>query len=170
MLRSVGAYLFAGALLLLSTSAFRQALSEFGDTEPGSLLFGVLQLVIGTSAVMAAIGLVRRARWASLCIAIWGAASAVLLAVQPLFEPMAPDAQQSIWIGAAAVGVVAAGVSWFAHRLYRNEAASRTAAERTPTFPPTFPPTLPLAPMVEAPRPVEPIIACASDPHVSRGA
>jgi len=165
VLRSVGAYLFAGALLLLSTSAFRQALSEFGDTEPGSLLFGVLQLVIGTSAVMAAIGLVRRARWASLCIAIWGAASAVLLAVQPLFEPMAPDAQQSIWIGAAAVVVVAAGVSWFAHRLYRNDAASRTAAERTPTFPPT----LPLAPTVEAPRPVEPIIACASDPHVSRG-
>jgi hypothetical protein len=31
------------------------------DTEPGSLLFGALQLVIGTSAVVAAIGLVKRA-------------------------------------------------------------------------------------------------------------
>lgn len=57
MLRSVAAYLAAAALLLLSTSAFRQALSEFRDTEPGSLLFGALQLVIGTSAVVAAIGL-----------------------------------------------------------------------------------------------------------------
>lgn len=127
MLPKVVAYVFAAALVLSSTSAFRQALGEFGDTEPGSLLFGVLQLVIGTSAVVAAIGLVRRARWASLCIAIWGVASAVLLAVQPLFEPMAPDAKQSIWMGAAAVGVVAAGVSWFAYRLSRGNATSRTS-------------------------------------------
>lgn len=33
--------------------AFPQALSEFRDTEPGSLPFGALQLVIGTSAVAA---------------------------------------------------------------------------------------------------------------------
>jgi hypothetical protein len=120
VLRSVGAYLFAAALLLLSKSAFSQALGEFGDTEPGSLLFGVLQLVIGTSAVGAAIGLVKRARWAAPSVAIWGLASAALLAVQPLFEPMNPDAQQSIWLGAAAVGVVAAAVSWFAYRLNRT--------------------------------------------------
>jgi hypothetical protein len=119
VLRSVGAYLFAAALLLLSKSAFSQALGEFSDTEPGSLLFGVLQLVIGTSAVVAAIGLVKRARWAAPSVAIWGAASAALLAVQPLFEPMNPDAQRSIWLGAAAVGAVAAAVSWFAYRLSR---------------------------------------------------
>ena len=95
MLRSVGAYLFAAALLLLSKSAFRQALGEFRDTEPGSLLFGALQLVIGTSAVVAAIGLVKRARWAAWSVAIWGVASAALLAVQPLFEPMDPGTPTS---------------------------------------------------------------------------
>lgn len=116
MLRSVAAYLIAAAFLLLSTSAFRQALSEFRDTEPGSLLFGALQLVIGTSAVAAAIGLVKRARWGAGAVAVWGVATAALLAVQPLFEPMDSDAQQSIWLGAASIGVVAAGVSWFAHR------------------------------------------------------
>ena len=101
MLRSVGAYFFAGALLLLSQSAFRQALSELRQTEPGSLLFGVLQLVIGTSAVASAFGLVRRARWAAWSVAVWGVASAVLLALQPLFAPMDSDAQRSIWFGAA---------------------------------------------------------------------
>jgi len=124
VLRSVAAYCFAAALLLLSTSAFRQAVSEFRDTEPGSLLFGALQLVIGTSAVVAAIGLVKRARWAAGAVAVWGVATVALLAVQPLFEPMDSDAQESIWLGAAAIGVVAAGVSWFAHRLVRGDAAS----------------------------------------------
>ena len=125
MLRSVAAYLFAAALLLLSTSAFRQALGEFRDTEPGSLLFGVLQLVIGISAVVAAIGLVKRARWAAPAVAIWGVATAVLLGVQPLYGSMSPDAQQSIWLGAAVVGVGAAGVSWFAYRLAKGDAPSR---------------------------------------------
>jgi len=95
VLRSVGAYLFAAALLLLSKSAFRQALGEFRDTEPGSLLFGALQLVIGISAVVAAIGLVKRARWAPPSVAIWGVSTAALLAVQPLFEPMDPGAPTS---------------------------------------------------------------------------
>jgi hypothetical protein len=125
VLRSVVAYLFAAALLLLSTSAFRQALGEFRDTEPGSLLFGVLQLVIGTSAVVAAIGLVKRARWAAPSVAIWGVATAALLAVQPLYASMDSDAQQSIWLGAAVVGVAAAGVSWFAYRITKGNTASR---------------------------------------------
>ncbi len=127
MLRSVGAYVIAAALLLLSSSAFRQALSEFRDTEPGSLLFGVLQLVIGTSAVASAIGLVKRARWAAWPVAIWGAATAALLAVQPLFSSMDTGAKRSIWWAAAAVGVVAAGVSWFARRRATGDAASRAS-------------------------------------------
>jgi hypothetical protein len=125
VLRSVVAYLFAAVLLLLSTSAFRQALGEFRDTEPGSLLFGVLQLVIGTSAVVAAIGLVKRARWAAPSVAIWGVATAALLAVQPLYASMDADARQSIWLGAAVIGVAAAGVSWFAYRLTKGDAVSR---------------------------------------------
>lgn len=75
--------------------------------------------MIGTSTVASAIGLVKRARWAAWSVAIFGASAAALLAVQPLFEPMKERAQQSIWLGAAAVGVVAACVSWFAHRLSR---------------------------------------------------
>jgi hypothetical protein len=114
----------AAAFLLLSTSAFRQALSEFRDTEPGSLLFGALQLVIGTSAVVAAIGLVKRTRWGAGAVAVWGVATVALLAVQPLFEPMGSDAQQSIGLGAAVIGVVAAGVSWFAHRHHRGDVVS----------------------------------------------
>jgi hypothetical protein len=163
VLRSVGAYFFAAALLLLSSSAFRQALSEFRDTEPGSLLFGALQLVIGTSAVAAAIGLVKRARWAAPSVAIWGVATVTLLAVQPLFEPMDAAAQWSIWLGAAAVGVVAVGVGWFARRLDRGAAASSAAAARASVLPPAA------VLLAEARRPAEPIIGRAPDAPVARG-
>lgn len=94
MLASVGAYILSIALVLLSSNAFRQALNEFRDTEPGSLLFGVLQVVIGASAAAASFGVFTRAKLAARSIGICGAAAAGLLVSQPLFEPMAPDAQR----------------------------------------------------------------------------
>lgn len=163
MFRSVGAYIFAGALLLLSQSAFRQALSEFRDTEPGSLLFGMLQLVIGTSAVVAAIGLVKRARWAAWFVALWGVATASLLAVQPLFEPMDSDAQWSIGLGAAAIVVAAAGVSWFARGRDRGTVASRAAAEPACVLPPAR------VELAEARRPPEPIIVAPAERSAADG-
>lgn len=163
MLRSALSYVFAAALLLVSQSAFRQALSEFRDTEPGSLLFCALQLVIGTSAVVSAIGLVKRTRWAAPSLATFGVAAAALLAVQPLFEPMDAGGQQSIWLGAAVVGVAAACVSWFAYRLHRGEAVSRATAE-TAAVPPSTPVSL-----AEARQPAEPLIARVPDAHVSGG-
>jgi hypothetical protein len=145
MLRWIGAYVFAAALLLFSTSAFQQMVSEFRDTEPGSLLFGLLQLVIGSSAVLAALGLAQRARWASRAIGIGGIAGAALLAVQPLYEPMPWDAMQGIWLGAAVVALVAAAASWCARRLARPTTVVRASdalaghASATPVMLPDAP-------------------------------
>jgi hypothetical protein len=161
MLRTVLSYVFAAALLLLSQSAFRQALGEFRDTEPGSLLFGALQVVIGTSTVLSAVGLVKRARWAAPSVAVFGVAAAALLAVQPLFEPMDADAKQSIWFGAALVAAVAAGVSWFASRLHRSDAASRESAQIAPVSPLT--PAL----LVDTQPPAEPLRPYAADANVA---
>lgn len=163
VLRTLAAYLFAAALLLMSPSAFRQALSELRQTEPGSLLFGVLQLVIGTAAVVAAIGLVKRARWAAGAAAAWGVATAALLAAQPLFTTMDADARWSIWSAAAALGVAAAGVSWFARRLARRDAASHAGTGRASVGTP--------APvyLTDARQHGAPIIARESDTPESRG-
>lgn len=163
MLRSLAAYLFAAALLLLSPSAFRQALSELRQTEPGSLLFGVLQLVIGTSAVVAALGLAKRARWAAGAVALWGVATGALLAAQPLFTPMDSGGRRSIWMAAAALGVAAAGVSWFARGLARDDAAPRTGAAPAPVGPPAS--VLPAGARQSAER----VIALAPDAPASRG-
>ncbi len=136
MFKAVGAYLLSFVLLWVSSDAFRQMSNEFRDTEPGSLLFGVLQLVIGTSAVVGAIGLVTRSRWASWAIGICGVAAVSLLASQPLFEPMSSDVQWTIWFGASVVGAVAAGMSWIARRLAKPAKASHVLADAAPIIAP----------------------------------
>lgn len=114
MIRRVVAYLLAALMVVSFISAAPQVLSELRDTAPGSLLFATLQLVIGTSSLATATGLVTRARWTARVAAVWGTAAVVLLALQPLYSPMDADARKSIWIGAALVGLLAAGMSWFA--------------------------------------------------------
>jgi hypothetical protein len=162
LLRSIGAYLVAAVLLLHSSSAFRQALNEFRDTEPGSQLFGILQVVIGTSAVVSAFGLIKRARWAAWSVVLCGIATAALIAVQPLYEPMESDVQQSLWLGAAAIGVAAAGVSWFARRLARRSAASSGVADKVPGGPPSA------AEILDVNVPAEPTVMRTRDAHASR--
>ncbi|MBL8961093.1 MAG: hypothetical protein JNJ98_14655 [Gemmatimonadetes bacterium] len=117
VLGTAGRYLLSVVLVVLSSDALRQAMNELGDTEPGSRLFAVLQLVMGVTAAMGAVGVFRRSRWATMAIATWGIATASLLASQPVFEPMDADAEQGIWIGAAAMLVAAAVAAWFARRL-----------------------------------------------------
>jgi hypothetical protein len=124
VLRSFSAYIVSITLALVSSNAFRQVLPEYRATEPGSLLFGALQVVIGLSAAVAAVGVFKRASWAARCIGICGITAVGLLVSQPLFEPMKADAQQAIWFGAAVVGAVATGMAWFARRLAAHAAAS----------------------------------------------
>jgi hypothetical protein len=164
VLRSVGAYILSVLLVLLSSDAFRQALAEFRDTEPGSLLFGALQLVIGTSAAVAAIGVFKRASWAARSIGICGIAAVGLLVAQPVFEAMTTDAQRSIWFGAAVVGAAAAAMGWFARRLARDAAASRTSADAAGVRQPS-PVLLP-----DAHRPADSMIPPATYANVPRGA
>jgi hypothetical protein len=127
-LRSIGAYLLAAVLAVVASNAFRQAPGEFRDAEAGSLLFGMLQVLIGTSAVVAAIGAMRRTRWASWAIGSAGLGAVALLVAQPFFEPMPAEASRAIWLGAGLVSVVAAGLSWCAHRLARHPIGQGTMA------------------------------------------
>jgi hypothetical protein len=132
VLRSIGAYLLAAVLAVVASNAFRQVPGEFRDAEPGSLLFGMLQVLIGTSAVVAAIGAMRRTRWAAWAIGSAGLGAVALLVAQPFFEPMPEEASRAIWLGAGLVSVVAAGLSWCAHRLARRPVGNRTMAGTSP--------------------------------------
>lgn len=129
MLRTLLTVGLSLVLAALSVSSFRQFPNEFGDAEPGSMLFGVLHLTIALSAAVAAVGVLRRSGWASWAIAICGAAATGLLAAQPLFTPMAADAQEAIWLGTGLVFAATAGAWWIARRIARTNAppAERTA-------------------------------------------
>ena len=131
MLRTVGAFIISVVLVLVSSNALPQVLSEFRSTEPGSLLFGAFQVVIGTSAVAGAVGVLKRARWAARSIALCGIASAGLLVSQPLYEPMTSEAERAIWFGAAVVLALAAGMGWCAHLLARPATTAHASADPT---------------------------------------
>lgn len=123
MLKTVAGYVMSAVLLLPLISSARQALSEFGQSEPGSLLFGVLHLGIAASAAIAALGLLRRAPWAARAIEVGALSAATLLLAQPMFEPMDSRTQRSIIIGAALVATVGFAMAWLARRLTRPEPA-----------------------------------------------
>lgn len=148
MPRFAGTTILSIVLVLLSGDAFRQAVSELRDTEPASLLFGVLQLVMGISAAAVA-GVFTRSKWTARLIGIWGAAAMALLVSQPLFEPMEDNAKWSIWFGAAVVSVAAAGMAWFARRLATSTGISRAAAAPAP--PAQLPDAQPAAEPIGAP-------------------
>lgn len=152
MLRKLGAYILSvalsGALVLVSGNAFMQVMPNLRDQEPGSLLFGVLHLVIGTSAGAAAIGVLIRARWAAWCIGGCGLAAVGLLGLQPLYEPMTRDERQAVWLGAAVAGAVALGIAWSARRLAIGAAIHRAVANPAPVVLPAG------VPLPDAPWPV----------------
>jgi len=139
VLKTIGALLIAAVLALVGGSAVPQVFANFGDTGPGSLLFGTLHFVIATSAAVATFGVLLRTRWAARSIAVCGIAATVLLLVQPLYEPMPMDARLGIWFGAAVVGAGAMALSWVARRLARPAPSVQSAA------PPMFAPA-PYAP------------------------
>lgn len=164
MRRPVGHYLISAAFVLISWSAFPQALNEFRDTEPGSLLFFAEHLLIATSAAAAAIGAFKRTRWAAQAIGICGLAAVGLLLSQPLFASMTSEGLDGIWLGAAVVGAAAAAMAWYTRRVARPAAANHPSpdpAHQQPSSP---------ALLTDARRPAETLIPPAPDAHVPRGA
>lgn len=109
----------AAVMAGVCVSSTRQLPNEFGSSEPGSLLFGLLHLTIAISAAAASAGIIRRARLTSWAVGLCGTAAVGLVLAQPLYTPMDSDDQQSIWLGAALIGVAAAIVWWLARRLRR---------------------------------------------------
>ncbi|MFN0099884.1 MAG: hypothetical protein ACKVS7_14520 [Gemmatimonadaceae bacterium] len=131
MLRSLVALGLAVVLSALSVSSSRQFPSEFGQSEPGSLLFGLLHLTIAVSAAVSAVGVLMRAHWAPRAIALCGAAATGLLAVQPMFTSMDSDTREVIWLGAGLVGAASAGAWWIARRLARTDDPAGERVART---------------------------------------
>lgn len=162
MLGHIGRYILSAALVLLSRDAFRQAIGEFGDSEPGSMLFGALQLVMGVSAAMASFGVFRRARWAAGAVGSWGIAAVALLLSQPLFDPMDPDALQGLGLGAAVVGSAAAVAVWFARRLTNPSATSHTSKR------PVQQSQASSAPLPDAGPPADPLLPPVPITYVAR--
>ena len=127
MFRRIGQFALSAVLALVCGNALPQILSEFRDSAPGSLLFGVLQVVIASSSAAAVVGTLRGARWTPRAIAVCGTAAVVLLLAQPVFDPMDGEGLRSLLLGAGIVTAVTAGLVWGARRLAGPVGATITA-------------------------------------------
>jgi hypothetical protein len=103
-------------MLVAGVDAFIQVANEVREPEPGSVPLGALHVTAGALAFVAAVGVLRRARWAPAGVAAWGVASAALvLLLGPLGFVEASD-MPGLSVGAAAILGVAGGMAWYVHR------------------------------------------------------
>jgi hypothetical protein len=135
--KTMGSWVLAAVLAVVGWNAFPQVISEFRDTEPGSAVFGTLHLLICVTAAASAIGVIRRARWAAWSIWGCGISAGALLLAQPLYESMADDAKQSIWMGVGVASVAALGMGWLARRLADSASIPNASIEQLSDAQPT---------------------------------
>ena len=124
MLRRVGQFALSAFLALVCVNALPQILREFRDSAPGSLVFGVFQVVIASSSAAAVVGTLIGARWKARAIAMCGTAAVGLLLAQPVFDPMDGEGIGWLLLGAGIVAAVTAGLMWCTRRLYSQGGAT----------------------------------------------
>jgi peptidoglycan/LPS O-acetylase OafA/YrhL len=128
--RSRGRTILAVAFALLAANAWAQvALVALGHSDdPGALT--TLQALIGLSAVAAAWGSWAGRRWAPGAAVAYGLITGGMIAsLGPLLD-LEPDARGGLWVGGAAVLVLAIGCAWYLRRTTREvpaEAGSRVS-------------------------------------------
>lgn len=123
-----GLTIIAALLTAGGANALSQVLNEISDPEPGSLMLGALQFATATSAILAAIAIIRRDGRAPFVIAAWGAiCAAMVVLLEPLGYVASAD-RAGLWQGAAAILVAAASMIWYV----RRSLAARAAEPSTP--------------------------------------
>lgn len=112
----LGLWVVALLLTAAGLNALHQASNEILDPEPRSLMLGMLQFATATSAIIAAVAIVRKHRWAPFAIAAWGAiAAAMVVLLEPLGFVDAVD-RIGLWQGAAAILASATVMIWYVRR------------------------------------------------------
>jgi hypothetical protein len=106
-----------GALfaLLCAADAWQLGQAARGrHPDPPSLL--VTHGITGVLAGLAALGIVRDRRWATIAVLGWGAVTAgMLVALGPALNTP-PEERPQLWVGAAVVGAFTCAIAWYLRR------------------------------------------------------
>lgn len=116
MARSRGRLVLAVVFTLLGLNAWAQVINASigGSDDPAMLT--LLQTLVGTTGIAAALGSWRGTRWAPVAAVAYGVATAAMLASLGLLLDLAPEEMRGIWAGAAAVLVFGVWAGWYLRR------------------------------------------------------
>ena len=122
MRRPVGRIVVAVIFGLLALNAWAQVLLvPLGRSDDPAMLT-LLQVLVGTSAALAAVGSWRGARWAPAAAVAYGIITgAMIVLLDPLLD-IGPEGRSGLWLGALLVLLVSLGFAWYLRRSVRSPA------------------------------------------------
>ena len=114
--RRLGPRILAGLFALLASNGLWQSIPELFGANDDPLSLTLLQLGSGITALVAAIGSWRGARWAPWASIAWGVVNGTLLAALGPILDLPPEARPTL-VGIAA-GILLCGLAfaWYLHR------------------------------------------------------
>jgi peptidoglycan/LPS O-acetylase OafA/YrhL len=116
MRRSIARKLLVILFALLALNGFEEALKRLIDPADTPVALAWLQLITGSLATAAGIGLWRRTRWAPIVIVLWGLEAATMVVLLGPILQLEADARAGLWPGAVAILVIAGLCTWYAKR------------------------------------------------------
>lgn len=123
--RGWGRWLLAAVFVLLSLNALSQVALAFAGRLDDPALLTVLQALVGTAGMLAAVGIWRTASWAGAAAVSHGVVTAVMLISLPPLLALDRESRAGIWLGAALMLMFGVVSGWAARRWWRRDLAAR---------------------------------------------
>lgn len=112
----VGLRLMAIFFALLALSAFREAFAAFLPSEDDPLALVILQVAVGTAAVVAAVGSWRGARWSPWAAVAYGVIAGGMIASLGWVLGLPAEDQPGLLVGGASALAISLACAWYLRR------------------------------------------------------
>ena len=130
--RPVGATLLAVLYALACGSALRETIDHLVLSNDDPAVLGALQALTAGAALVAALGIWRRARWATSAVIAYGViAGTMVMLLGPILD-LDAEARPGLWVGAAMILVFTAASAWYVRRVTQRDTVPKSEAVERP--------------------------------------
>ena len=125
--RPRGRIVVAVIFSLFALNAWAQVADNliFGSSDPATLT--LLQALVGSTALLAALGSWWGAPWAPAAALAYGVATAVMLVLLGPLLDLRQEETRGVWMGAMSIALLSVGLAWYLRRSIHATAAESSA-------------------------------------------
>jgi hypothetical protein len=105
---------------LAGASAYLEVVDHLLSSSTDTPAVLVFQLITGSAAVAAAVGIWRRAPWAALAVLIYGAVTAIFVVLLGPMLDLGADERSGLLTGAAAILAFSLASAWYVRHVARR--------------------------------------------------